>query len=249
MSSSNNIGFDLILKQRDCVSRNVYLNMSLHVSCIYYSQVIKVLWTRHDDSGYFFNLICVLSIIVYRGNIKQFCNNLIFNTFLHEKIFWFWLLEEGNGYFLCLCAGMSMRKNKLNWRKKMLYRQEAHFYCFFASWDDVEVMLRWCWGVWSWEQSMGGWAGGQCQGWPVSHLQSSAVSQTHIPIDQWSCGHLSSYQYYWLWAIIIYRMAKFKSAESPYCNTSATSKASKGHWWKFELHDTSATSKASNAKC
>jgi len=41
-----------------------------------------------------------------------------------------------------------------------------------------------------------------------------------------------------------YRMAKFKSAESLYCNTSATSKASKGQWWKFELHNTSATSKA-----
>ena len=41
-----------------------------------------------------------------------------------------------------------------------------------------------------------------------------------------------------------YRMATFKSAKSPWCNTSATSKASKGQWWKFELHDTSATSKA-----
>ena len=41
-----------------------------------------------------------------------------------------------------------------------------------------------------------------------------------------------------------YRIAKFKSAESPLCNTSATSKASKGRWWKFEPCDTHATSKA-----
>ena len=39
--------------------------------------------------------------------------------------------------------------------------------------------------------------------------------------------------------MIIYRMAKF-----PKCNTSATSKASKGQWWKFELRKTSTTSKA-----
>ena len=38
-----------------------------------------------------------------------------------------------------------------------------------------------------------------------------------------------------------YRIAKWKSAESPKCNTSATSK---GQWWKFELCDTSATNKA-----
>ena len=30
-------------------------------------------------------------------------------------------------------------------------------------------------------------------------------------------------------------MAKFISAESPKCNTSTTSKASKGQWWEFEL--------------
>ena len=35
--------------------------------------------------------------------------------------------------------------------------------------------------------------------------------------------------------MIIYRMAKLKSAESPKCNTSATSKASKAKWWNFEL--------------
>ena len=40
-----------------------------------------------------------------------------------------------------------------------------------------------------------------------------------------------------------YRMAKFKSAESPWCNTSTTSKTSKGQWWKFELCDTSVASK------
>ena len=36
-------------------------------------------------------------------------------------------------------------------------------------------------------------------------------------------------------SMIIYRMAKSKSVESPYCSTSATSKASWGQWWKFEL--------------
>ena len=48
-----------------------------------------------------------------------------------------------------------------------------------------------------------------------------------------------------LLSMIIYRIAKFKSAKSAYCNTSATSKA---QWWKFEVGDTSATSKASKAK-
>ena len=38
-----------------------------------------------------------------------------------------------------------------------------------------------------------------------------------------------------------YTMAKFKSAETPKCNTSS-------QWWKSELCDTSATSKASKAK-
>ena len=42
-------------------------------------------------------------------------------------------------------------------------------------------------------------------------------------------------------------MAKFKSAESPWCNTSTTSKASKGQWWKFELRNSSAMGKASKA--
>ena len=42
-----------------------------------------------------------------------------------------------------------------------------------------------------------------------------------------------------------YRMAKFKSAKLPECNTNATNK---GQWWKFELCDTSATSKESKAK-
>ena len=36
---------------------------------------------------------------------------------------------------------------------------------------------------------------------------------------------------------------------SQHSNASATSKASKGQWWKFELHDTSSTSKASKDKC
>ena len=53
------------------------------------------------------------------------------------------------------------------------------------------------------------------------------IKDTLIQLDQWS----------------YYRIAKFKSAETSYCNTSTTSKASKGQWWKFELHDTSATSK------
>ena len=48
--------------------------------------------------------------------------------------------------------------------------------------------------------------------------------------------------------MIIYRMEKIKSAESPYCNTSATSKACKDQWWKFELCNTSTMSKASRAK-
>ena len=38
--------------------------------------------------------------------------------------------------------------------------------------------------------------------------------------------------------MIIYGKTKFKSAESPLCNTSKASKASKGQWWKFELCDT-----------
>ena len=55
--------------------------------------------------------------------------------------------------------------------------------------------------------------------------------------------------FFLLWySMIIYRMEKFKSAESLWSNTSATSKASKGQLWKFELCDTSATSKASMAK-
>ena len=49
-------------------------------------------------------------------------------------------------------------------------------------------------------------------------------------------------------SMIIYRMAKFKSAESPQWNSSATNKASNGQWWNFELCDTSATSKVSKAK-
>ena len=55
---------------------------------------------------------------------------------------------------------------------------------------------------------------------------------------------LQSQQLWWLpskqWSS--YRMAKPKSAESPYNgNTSVTSK---GQWWKLELCDTSAKSKA-----
>ena len=56
------------------------------------------------------------------------------------------------------------------------------------------------------------------------------------------CCRLTTSQWFY------YRMAKFKSAESPWCNTSATSKASKGQWWKFELCNTSATSKAWKTK-
>ena len=47
----------------------------------------------------------------------------------------------------------------------------------------------------------------------------AVIVQSDINEDQWS----------------YYRMAKFKCADSPQCNTSATSKASRGQWWKFEL--------------
>ena len=40
-------------------------------------------------------------------------------------------------------------------------------------------------------------------------------------------------------------MLKSKSTDPPQCNTSATST---DQWWKFELHDTSATSKAIKTK-
>ena len=54
----------------------------------------------------------------------------------------------------------------------------------------------------------------------------------------WQSNHtLQLIQWYSQWSY--YRMLKFKSAESPQCNTSTTSKASKGQWWKFELCDTS----------
>ena len=63
---------------------------------------------------------------------------------------------------------------------------------------------------------------------------------TLVQIKQTATQHQTQWSYY--------RMAKFKSAESFWCNTSTTSKASKGQWWKFELCDTSTTNKASKAK-
>ena len=48
---------------------------------------------------------------------------------------------------------------------------------------------------------------------------------TLVQIKQTATQHQTQWSYY--------RMAKFKSAESFWCNTSTTSKASKGQWWKW----------------
>ena len=50
-------------------------------------------------------------------------------------------------------------------------------------------------------------------------LRRSGLSPHHNTTHQWS----------------YYSMTKFKSAESPQCNTRTTSKASKGKWWNCEL--------------
>ena len=60
---------------------------------------------------------------------------------------------------------------------------------------------------------------------------SSAGVEITLLTDKYSLPHQAPV----IAPMIIYRMAKSKSVESPYCSISATSKASWGQWWKFEL--------------
>ena len=65
-------------------------------------------------------------------------------------------------------------------------------------------------------------------------LMSSDLSSPRAGASR-ICRYRISHSFLWSNQWSYYRMAKIKTVESPKCNTSATSKASNGQWWKFDL--------------